>query len=414
MSQIVTVEVPGPPGANAYQLAVRNGYSGTEMEWLAFLTGSASSENNTLVRRDETGNFFVNDPTHVFHPANQRYVDGIGSENPFVPGVVRRDSQGFIGGTRIYAETGPPTAPHELTRKDYVDGIGTWADGPDTVARRNEFGQVAFESVFLSGGSNDPSAATRKDYVDNIGTHLSVAGTIARRSGDGGLRAAWGEYGTIYIADTVPKTANEAVRKDYVDNIGTPANVPDTIVRRDINGGVSIGSAYVNDAQANFPNALARKDYVDSRTQKHLFMAIRGSGDGAAVEWSAGAEFKNVPLNTISIDTFARGGFDAATGIYTIPITGVWDVNAFIRITDGQTSTPAGYGVGVDAVGTNDGPTFAWMTPQSVPGERATLIYTRNAYFTAGQQVRLFTYVDSGTLVNFASASLTVALMHAF
>ena len=113
--------------------------------------------------------------------------------------------------------------------------------------------------------------------VDLGGSNLVlVQGPRGRQGGDstGGLGlpvASPTLKGILALAGDLGGTADEptvvsGVNHDHTSaqiSDATETNVPNTVVRRAGNGGISVGSAYVDDPQPVFPNSLARKDYAD-------------------------------------------------------------------------------------------------------------------------------------------------------
>jgi hypothetical protein len=78
--------------------------------------------------------------------------------------------------TGFYAEAAPGFAD-ALTRKDYVDALGTTATA-STVVRRDANGWFKAWGVELFGTADNPNNAVRKDYVDS-----AIAAAVAGVSG---------------------------------------------------------------------------------------------------------------------------------------------------------------------------------------------------------------------------------------
>lgn len=80
---------------------------------------------------------------------------------------------------RAYSNNATLPGPTELTRRDYVDAIGTTATTGDTIVRRDSNGQITGTRVF--GTSATPVTAgelTRKDYVDaQVATRAATSHT---------------------------------------------------------------------------------------------------------------------------------------------------------------------------------------------------------------------------------------------
>jgi hypothetical protein len=106
---------------------------------------------------------------------------------------------------------------------------------------------------------------------------------------------------------------------------------------------------------------------------------------------------------TASTDTGA--GFNNTTSIYTIPETGTYEICAKVRMADGAPNFS--HGVGVDTAN-QDSPSFQWGNTQSGGSgvNRNGLMNVITRPFNAGDQVRMFTYLEqSNSLI---AASLTM------
>lgn len=138
-----------------------------------------------------------------------------------------------------------------------------------------------------------------------------------------------------------------------------------------------------------------------------------GSGGGSAPDFpffagtyqgyhNVGSAFTTVPLNQIATDT--HGGWNATTNTWTVPAgqSGVYQVFGKYRIQDGGgggTST----GIGLDTAN-QDSPTFFWGVTN---GNRHGIVNQRFAQFNAGDQIRLFSYID-GAARNIEAAALNI------
>jgi len=156
---------------------------------------------------------------------------------------------------------------------------------------------------------------------------------------------------------------------------------------------------------------LATKAYVDANSgggggtapAVRAFAAHVGTGVGNNVIFAVNNSMTTVPLDTVDYDT--ENGFDASSKEYVVKVAGYYDVNAMVRLTDGQGGNNVGVGVGTQ---NGDFPTFVWGTPT---GLRNTVVYARNAYFNVNDRVRLYVYVDNATPAGFANASMTLTLL---
>lgn len=147
----------------------------------------------------------------------------------------------------------------------------------------------------------------------------------------------------------------------------------------------------------------ARSAYVTKEENRRHYVKATNA---PSTPFDIGAAFTTVPLPAISYDT--SRGFDTATALYTVPLSGYYDVNATLRVADGA-AAGVDIGFGVDTAN-RDSSTFVWTATKDAL--RNTLTYARNEYFTAGDQVRLFAYVDAGgVLQRFIAASLSLSLI---
>ena len=93
--------------------------------------------------------------------------------------------------------------------------------------------------------------------------------------------------------------------------------------------------------------------------------------------------------------------FNPSTNLYTCPATGLYFCHAVIRINDGQASAAGGpnFGMGVHTSADLAETSFLWhKLPNIAAGSgRAAVEYTRVASFSAGNQLQLYAFWDSGS-----------------
>jgi hypothetical protein len=89
-----------PGGLSAYQIALANGFVGTEEEWLASLEGPEG-------------------PPGVAPPQDPDVAAA--TANNVASAIVKRDSQGSVAFQSVFSDTPTPNFDNELSRKDYVD-----------------------------------------------------------------------------------------------------------------------------------------------------------------------------------------------------------------------------------------------------------------------------------------------------
>jgi hypothetical protein len=119
-----------------------------------------------------------------------------------------------------------------------------------------------------------------------------------------------------------------------------------------------------------------------------------------------GAGFITLQINATVIDT--ANAFNTATWIYTVPETGVYEVNAKVRLAD---ATPAGisYGLGIDTSNVDSAGFFWGVTNANNlgTGNRQGLFNSRIMALNAGDPLRAFTYVDNPSAVGVIAAELS-------
>ncbi len=109
-----------------------------------------------------------------------------------------------------------------------------------------------------------------------------------------------------------------------------------------------------------------------------------------------GAAFTTVIMTTENSDP--NGHHNTATGIYTVPSSGLYQITGTFRVQDGST-VGRQFGVGVHTSNI-DGYWFYWHAVQNttVAADRTTYPYIRVGRFTAGDQLRMFSYADGGNV----------------
>lgn len=103
-----------------------------------------------------------------------------------------------------------------------------------------------------------------------------------------------------------------------------------------------------------------------------------------------GAAFTTIAFN-VAASVDSHGGWNSATNVYTVPQAGTYQVVGKLRLADGNRSGLS-YGLGMDTANV-DTAGFQWGIGV---GNRQGLLNIRQMYLVAGDQLRLFAYVDGG------------------
>jgi hypothetical protein len=135
----------------------------------------------------------------------------------------------------------------------------------------------------------------------------------------------------------------------------------------------------------------------------NIFLSVEGSNNQ-----SIGSVFTTILMNKI-VDIYGTqsSNYNIATGIFTVPTTGFYEITGTIRFQDKQIAKTQ-FGVGIHTSNT-DGPWFMWSAIQGTTSNsnRTTYPYLRLAKFNAGDQVRMFSYVDTGVMpINIAAMQI--------
>lgn len=154
------------------------------------------------------------------------------------------------------------------------------------VSAHNVTGNIgAFAEVTVSGAPTNASDAVRKDYVDTLGTDAATPGAIVRRDSSGAISVS-----AISVTSLNPTQNTDLVNKGYVDangpvatlvNAATSSGGNSTLMKRDATNGVSVGSVFLGNAPSA-ANHATRKDYVDAADALAEKTANKGAAGGYA------------------------------------------------------------------------------------------------------------------------------------
>lgn len=131
-----------------------------------------------------------------------------------------------------------------------------------------------------------------------------------------------------------------------------------------------------------------------------LDVSIGGGGANPVSTQNLVAGFVPVLLTQVNSDT--ASGWNSATGIYTVPASGLYTITSSLRLVDN--TAPASFAEGVNNA-PGDGP---WMVWNQFTGKRTTLVNTRSALLTSGTQLSLYGYCDSTNLCKIDSGHLII------
>jgi len=152
------------------------------------------------------------------------------------------------------------------------------------------------------------------------------------------------------------------------------------------------------------PPALAVADarYAPSAQQYYLEC---NNGDGTnTLQTISNAVFTSLNIaGTVTANP--GGGFNATTDIYTLPVNGIYACQALVRIKDGF-GTNCNLGIGWHTSNI-DGYWFQWNKFFTGAGGRCSFDYTRITSFSAGQQLRLYCFQDSGVNMDLTAVNLS-------
>lgn len=268
-------------------------------------------------------------------------------------------------------------------------------------------------------GKSITLAGTETDSLGNTVVSLSDGSSFTVLKGDKGDRGANGDRGQDGASITIRSTSiadNGDVELHFSD--GTVVPIPKG--ERGANGRDGVDGhdkVQVSATEPTDPNISLwikpdgenccavscaeldtrledyyRKHAVDTKideNNKKVFKHHKVFADLKDVSGSTGGtSFSTVPFQQISTNF---GGFELDNGVVTIPETGIYLINASVRIAD--FSKPTEFGIGVHTNNT-DGYWFTWHT--SVEARRHQYTYSRIVNLNKGDKIRLYVYDQAG------------------
>lgn len=227
-------------------------------------------------------------------------------------------------------------------------------------------------------GTSSPSATLH--IVGDATNTTKTDGLIAPKITKAQLIAKSSLYGSAQAGTMV-----------YVTDISGSTNTPTTNIKR-------VGYYYFNGTVWNT---------MESTAGTVSFTASLGTGEGSKIAASLGATaFVTVPLPAVTSNV-GGGTWDATNNTYKVPVTGTYLIKSSIRLIDGAANSPSRNVFQAVHTSNIDIPDGIWQTNS---GNRWTMLYTRIANFTAGNDLRLYIYSD-GALANLSDASLNISLI---
>ena len=195
----------GEPGKSAYEIAVQNGYSGTETEWLASLSGSglSSSERSTLIAVvNAIGAFNVTNGQELIDAFNDAWVQKIPATGITLSAV----SISFIDGTSqtLRATVEPSDSTDTVVWSSSNPAVATVSNGVVTPVANGDC------VITATAGSVSASCAINVAFAEEV-VYYTVTNNLTNCTSDNA--AASVVEGGSYIATL---TADEGYELDSV------------------------------------------------------------------------------------------------------------------------------------------------------------------------------------------------------
>ena len=233
----------------------------------------------------------------------------------------------------------------------------------------------------------DPDAATARGAL-GLGTLATQSGTFSGTSSGtntGDQNSVSGNAGT----------ATKLVTARAINGVPFDGTAPVTITATDP-GAARLGANADITSLAGLATALSVTQGGTGRATTFPYVVASQSGSTIA---TVAQSFTTIIMNAGSGNP--ASAYSTSTGILTIPESGLWLFMAKLRLADGG-SAGISYGVGIDTSNA-DSAAFQWGL---TTGKRNGLVNFRLRYSTAGEQIRVFAYVDNSTAVAITAAEL--------
>jgi hypothetical protein len=314
--------------------------------------------------------------------------------------------------------TAPVSADWKVTGNSGTVQANNFIGTTDNVGLNFRTNNVIRQTITNTGnvGIGTTTPATRLHIQGNSNTDAiliisnptaSSGGIYFGNSGHGLIRGyptlgADNNVGLYTTAGDVFLSGNGTLTNQFVvknnGNIGIGTTTP--TAKLEINNGTAgSGLKFTQLNASSTPVTGAAPLGVDATgnvvtTPGSIFISVDG-----ATNQSIGAAFTTIIMgNIVTASGVPASNYNTATGIFTVPVTGTYEITGSLRYADGQTAGRQ-FGVGVHT-SNGDGSWFLWHAIQGTTSgaNRTTYPYIRVAKFNAGEQLRMFSYVDQGTM----------------
>lgn len=266
---------------------------------------------------------------------------------------------------------------------------------------------------------NNPNSTTFL-YVSTIdGSQWTFNGTAYvtqpasadwKTTGNAGTSPTTNFIGTTDAVGFNIKTSNvNRVSIGQGGNVGIGTTTPGTKLELN-NGTAGSGLRFTQLTSNSTPVTGALPLGVDSlgnvvATPGNVFLSVSGSNQP-----SGGGFFTLSMPTVVSAIGFPASNYNTTTSLFTVPITGVYQITGTIRYVDGS---PAGnqFGVGVHTSNA-DGAWFLWHAIQATTNvnRRTSFPYIRVVSLNAGQVLRMYSIVD-GPAMNISDVAMQVRFL---
>lgn len=234
----------------------------------------------------------------------------------------------------------------------------------------------------------------------------SVSGS-ANTAGAANTANKWAMARTFSFAGD----ANGSLTTDGSANAGATLTLATSGVTAGTYGGAGGSASVTFDAKGRATGASTSTLGVagggTGRTTAMPILSVSRNTGNSSTFVTVANSFTTIVLTAVSIDS--ASAYSTSSGIYTLPETGVYLITSKVRLADNVTAGVS-YGLGVDTAN-QDGAEFGWWTTTAAANSSAArqgAVNFRVYSGTAGDQLRLFAYVDSSNGLGVNSAEMNI------